>query len=72
VARGPVGGTDRGQAKVYRGGLGDLGQVGHVAGDSLRAGGQGQYPVLVAPGCELRAARAVDTGVVFSARLAAM
>jgi hypothetical protein len=28
--------------------------------------------VLVAPGCELRAARAVDTGVVFSARLAAM
>ena len=36
VPGGPVSGTDRGQAKVDRGGLGGLGQVGHVAGHGLR------------------------------------
>ncbi len=45
VPRGPMGGTDRGQAKVYRHGLGVLGKVGHVQGHGLRAGGQGHHRV---------------------------
>jgi hypothetical protein len=64
VPGGPVGGTDRGQAKVDRCGLGGLGQVSHVEGHSLRAGWQRCHPVLVAPGGELRPAGAVDTGRV--------
>jgi hypothetical protein len=59
-----VGGTDSCQAKVDRGRLGDLGEVGHVQGHGLRTGGQGNYPVLLAPGGELRPAGAVDAGRV--------
>jgi hypothetical protein len=64
VARRAVRGTDSCQAKVDRGGLGDLGQVGHVQGHGLRSSGQSPHPVLVAPGGELRPAGAVDTGRV--------
>ena len=62
-------GTDSCQAKIYRGGLGDLGEVGHVQGHSFWAGGQGHYPVPIAPGGELSPAGAVNTvGVLGTAR----
>ena len=64
VPRGPVRGTDRGQAKVDRGGLGCLGQVGHVAGHGLGSCGQSRHTVFLAPSGELRPAGAVDTGRV--------
>jgi hypothetical protein len=59
-----VGGTDRCQTKVDRGGLGGPGEVGHETGHGVCAGGQGHYPVLVAPGGELRPAGPVDTSRV--------
>ena len=57
VARGPVGGGDRGQTGVDRRGLG---QIGHIAGYGFGSCGQRCHPVLVAPGGELGPVGAVE------------
>ena len=64
VSCSPVGGRDRGQARMDRGGFGSFGQIGHVAGYGLRPGGQRPHPVRLAPGGELRPAGSVEPGRV--------